>query len=210
MKLCVNQLFQWNNEGARIERILWIEDAGQRLVTIDVTDKQAWPSFIERSFLERHITDGSIHLLDSDMYEYLRQPDNALTLSDIEQRERAWRVIADIVASQQEETGIPGNGAIFQSPTLDLLVQAAVERTGCSKQWICTCLRRYWQRGQLILMMFLGRSVRIWTTKLLKEADLAISQDLQELLQVSTLMIRSRNTSGVAPSCFTRISKGYL
>ncbi len=83
MNLCINQLFQWNNEGARIERILWIEDAGQRLVTIDVTDKQAWPSFIERSFLERHITDGSIHLLDSDMYEYLRQPDNALTLSDI-------------------------------------------------------------------------------------------------------------------------------
>jgi len=149
MNLCINQLFQWNNEGARIERILWIEDAGHCLVTIDVTDKQAWPSFIERSFLERHITDGSIHLLDTDMNEYLRHPDMALTLSDIEQREKAWRVIADIVAPQQEKTGVPDNGAIFQSPTLDLLVQTAVERTGCSKQWICTCLRRYWQRGHM-------------------------------------------------------------
>ncbi len=40
MELTINQLFQWCDEEARIERILWIEHAGQRLVMIDVADKK--------------------------------------------------------------------------------------------------------------------------------------------------------------------------
>lgn len=44
MNLGINQLLQLCDEGAHIERVLWIERTGQRLVTIDVEDKQAWPS----------------------------------------------------------------------------------------------------------------------------------------------------------------------
>src|SRR5260221_7641212 len=146
MELAVNQLFQWCDEEARIERILWIEHTGQRLITIDVTDEKAWPSFADRPSFEQRIASGDIRHLDTEVYGYLRQPDDAFPLSHIERRDGAWKVIEDIVASQE---GGPDVGAICDESILGPLVQAAMERTGCSKQWICTCLRHYWQGGQM-------------------------------------------------------------
>jgi hypothetical protein len=147
MDLSINQLFQWCDEGARIERILWIEHEGQRLATIDVEDKQAWPSYVDRPTLEHHIASGAIRLLDKDMYGYLRQPDEAFTLSHIKQRDKAWKVIEDIFAHQEVEG--PSDGAIFHLSILGPLVQAAMEKTGYSKQRVHTYLRYYWQRGQI-------------------------------------------------------------
>ncbi len=66
MDLGINQLLQWCDEGARIERVLWIEPTEQRLVTIDVTDKQAWPSYMDRLALEHHLAIGDIRVLDED------------------------------------------------------------------------------------------------------------------------------------------------
>src|SRR5258708_32835891 len=149
MDLAINQRVQWCDERARIERILWIGHEEQRLVTIDVADKKAWPSFVDRSYIEHQIASGAIRLMDSDMYGYLRQPDNAFTLSHIERRDKAWEVIENIVAAQEEGLGEPDDGAIFHSSILGPVVQAAMERTRHSKQWIRTCLRRYWQGGQM-------------------------------------------------------------
>ncbi len=115
MDLAINQLFQWCDERARIERILWIGHEGQRLVTIDVADKKAWPSFVDRSYIEHQIASGAIRLLDSDMYGYLRQPDNAFTLSHIKRRDKAWEIIEDIIAAQEESIGEPDDGSIFHS-----------------------------------------------------------------------------------------------
>ena len=150
MNLAINQLLQWCDEGARIERVLWIERTGQRLVTIDVEDKQAWPSYVDRPTLEHHLAIGDIHVQDEDMYGYLCQQDEAFPLSHIERRDEAWKVIEDIVAPQEIE-GIEGSGdgAIFNSSILDPLVQAAMEKTGCSIQLAHTYLRLYWQRGQM-------------------------------------------------------------
>jgi putative transposase len=147
MDLDINQLLQWCGEGARIERVLWIDRTWQRLVTIDVEDEQAWPSYVDRSTLEHHLAIGDIRVPDEDMYGYLRQQDETFTLSQIESRDRAWIVIEDIVAPQKLEG--PGDGAIFSSSILDQLVQAAMEKTGCSKQLVHTYLRLYWQKGQI-------------------------------------------------------------
>ena len=150
MDLAVNQLFQWRDEEARIERVLWIEPAGQHLVTIDVADEKAWPSFVTRSSLERYLISGDIRLLDEDMYGCPRQPDSAFALAHLKQRDEAWEIIEDIVAPQAREgRGGPGDGAIFQPSVLGPIVQAAVERTGHSKRWVRACLRHYWQRGQM-------------------------------------------------------------
>src|SRR5690242_3083094 len=101
MDLTVNQLFQWCDEEARIERILWIEPSGQHLVTIDVAGGRAWPSFVERSFLEYHVTQGDIRLLEAEIYGYLRQSDSAFPHSSLEQRDKAWKIIEEIVALQE-------------------------------------------------------------------------------------------------------------
>src|SRR5260370_20114149 len=84
------------------------------------------------------------------MYGYLRKKDEVFTISHIEKRDEAWKVIENIVAPQEIE-GIegPGDGAFFNSSILGPLVQAAMEKTGCSKQLVHTYLRRYWQRGQM-------------------------------------------------------------
>lgn len=145
MELAINQLFQWREDGARIERILWIERTGH-LITIDVTDKKAWPSLTDRSSFEQSIANGDIDLIDSDVYGHLHQQDDAFSLSYIEQRDRAWKIIEDIVASQEHG---PDKGAIYDEAILGPLVQAAMKRTGCPKLLVCTCLRHYWQRGQM-------------------------------------------------------------
>ncbi len=190
MDLDINQLFRWCDKGARVERILWIERAGQRLVTIDVEDKQAWPFYADRPTLEHHFAIGAIRLLDKDIYGYLRQPDQAFTLSHIKRREKVWKVIEDIVAHQEKGIGKPDDGAIFHSSILGPLVQAAIEKTGCSKQWVHTCLRRYWQRGQMKNALLLdfdcfgiqGKERKSTDRHAPRRAGLAESQDVQELL----------------------------
>lgn len=149
MDLAVNQLSRWCEKGARIEQILCIERAGQRLVTIDVADKQVWPSYVDHPTLEHHIAIGDIRLLDEDIYGYLRQPDKAFTLSHVKRRDKAWKVIEDFVAAQEEGIGEPDDGAILHSSILGPLVQAAMKKTGYPKHWVHTCLRRYCQRGQM-------------------------------------------------------------
>jgi putative transposase len=147
MDLGINQLLQWCDEGAHIERVLWIDRTGQRLVTIDVEDEQAWPSYVDRSTLEHHLAIGDIRVLDDDVYGYLHQQDEAFTLSQIERRDEAWKVIEDIVAPQKVEGLV--DGPFYSSYILDPLVQAAIEKTVYSKQLVHTYLRHYWQRGQV-------------------------------------------------------------
>src|SRR5436305_11057603 len=82
MNLTVNMLFQWpvGADHPRIERILWIEQGGSRIVTIDIQDKKAWPVIHDRAFLEERFASGEIHQVKSDPFQYLRQMDEAFKL----------------------------------------------------------------------------------------------------------------------------------
>ena len=79
MHLMVNTLVQWQDGSVppRIDRVLWIEQAGSRVITIDIRDKNAWPALHDRAFLEERLASGEICQLGVDVYQYLRQPDSA-------------------------------------------------------------------------------------------------------------------------------------
>src|SRR5579884_838632 len=117
MNLTVNMLFQWQDGSTppRIERILWIEQAGSRIVTIDILDKKAWPILYDRAVLEEHFAAGEASQLDVDIYKHLRQPDSAFKPKHLKRREQAYEVIKDIVEKHE--------GELFFSPVLGPLVQ---------------------------------------------------------------------------------------
>ena len=163
MHLTVNNLFQWQDGAvsSRIERILWIEQGGSRVITIDIKDKRAWPVLHNRVYLIERFVSGEILPLDVDMYQYLRQPDSAFDQKLLKRRDQAYKVIQDIVEKHE--------GELFFSQVLGKLVQEAVkaerqrselankisseksfsEVTKCSKMTVYRYLRRYWQRGQI-------------------------------------------------------------
>jgi putative transposase len=209
MDLTVNQLFQWCDEGARIERILWIEPSGQHLVTIDVADGRAWPTLMKRSFVERRVTHGDIRLLDADMFAYLRQPDSAFPLSHLEQRDRAWRIIEGIVAHQEGGEGSVDR-TIFHPSILGPIVQALVERTGRSKRWVRTCLRRYWQRGQVKNALLPRADRRITGKKEQKSPDRhAVKLGRPSMVAKYTGIATGVNIDDTIKECFRRGTKLY-
>ena len=162
MNLTVNMLFLCLEEPAppRIERILWIEQGGSRIATIDIQDKKAWPILHDRTFLEERFASGAIHQLKNDPYQHLRQPDQAFKHEYRVQRDQAYELIQDIVEHHE--------GELFFSCVLGPLVQKAVKAArermrssaeggcekerpkvrGCTKTTAYQYLRLYWQRGQ--------------------------------------------------------------
>jgi putative transposase len=159
MHLKVNLLFEWQDGSVppRIERILWIEQADSRMVTIDIQDKKAWPLIRDRTWLEEQIEAKALRLLEVDVYQHLRQPDDAFDPKHRQLRDQAYEVIRDIVEKHE--------GEIFFSYVLGPLVKKAVEAAqekwrgssqeersqvrGRSKVAVYRYLRLYWQRGQM-------------------------------------------------------------
>lgn len=159
MYLKTNMLFQWQDGSAspRIERILWIEQAGSLVITIDIQNEKAWPVPHNRTLLEDRFASGEICPLEVDPYQHLRQPDSAFSLKLRQSRDQAYELIRDIVEKHE--------GELFFSHVLGPLVEETVkavrdkwnsskekkrsEIKGRSKVTIYQYLRLYWQRGQM-------------------------------------------------------------
>jgi hypothetical protein len=159
MYLTVNMLLQWQDGSVppRIDRVLWIEQAGSRIVTIDIRDEKAWPVLHNRAYIEERIDAGEILHLGVDVYQHLHQPDSAFKLKRRKARDEAYAVIRDIVEKHE--------GELFFShvlgPLVDKAVKAAQEKwnssqgeerstvKGRSKTSVYQYLRLFWQRGQI-------------------------------------------------------------
>ncbi len=141
MNLCINQVLEWlpDNETAHIFRVLWIEQSGTDVVTIELLNSKALPIWHKAKEIEENIAAGIIHILQVDPYASLQRPDETISALHRSRRDEAWKVIAPLV-----ETGT----RVFIPQERGSLVVATVKRTGRTKRTIYRYLRRYWQGGQ--------------------------------------------------------------
>lgn len=140
MNLWVNMLLEWSNPylESRIERILWIDQSGTDVVTIEINQPRALPIWQKSLELETEIASQNANILTVDPYATLLRPENTISQKYREFRERAWEVIAPLVESE----------LVFHPDSRGTLIKATVERTGRTKATIYSYLRRYWQAGQ--------------------------------------------------------------
>jgi putative transposase len=96
MNLCINQVLEWlpDNETAHIFRVLWIEQSGTDVVTIELLNSKALPRRHKVREIEENIAAGVVRILQVDPYASLQRPDETISALHRSRRDEAWKVIA--------------------------------------------------------------------------------------------------------------------
>ena len=138
----VNMLIEWQgiDGGMRIERVLWANPSGEHIVTIDIQNERALPSWQKYEAIEIALASNQACVLEIDPYAKLHRPEDTIPANHRKYRDKAWAVIEPLVEDK--------SGKIFVRAERGPLVKAAVERTKLTKTTIYKYLRRYWQGGQ--------------------------------------------------------------
>lgn len=82
--LFVNQLFEWHNHkktDPQIERVLWIDPSGTDVVTIDINDPFAQPTWHKHEHLLTALTANQISLVPCDPYAAIQLHDEEISLA---------------------------------------------------------------------------------------------------------------------------------
>lgn len=136
MNLWVNQLLEWHTGEAtgRIKRLLWIDEFGTDVVTIELSNSKAIPIWQKCLELEAALAVGEAHILQVDPYAELLRSSETISEHHRIRRDSAWKIIAPLVDSRER---------LFIPQQRGPLIAAAVESTGCTKRTIYKYLRRY-------------------------------------------------------------------
>lgn len=142
MKLFVNMLLEWQSdtETPQIERLLWIDSSYTDVATIELLNPKALPVWKKCKELEEALVTQQARVLEIDPYAFLLKPEDTIPEKHRERRDLAWETIAPLVKDN--------DGRIFFSHGRGSLLNAWVEKTGCTKMTLYKYLRRYWQGGQ--------------------------------------------------------------
>lgn len=135
--LMTNQLLHWPDPGGvtKIERILWMSQADDLVVVIDIYDRNALPESRSYADLVTAVTSGNIHILSEDPYTPPSEP----RPRHAAQRDSRWAIIQPFLENHL---------VLLQPSTRGTKVAERAEDLRCSKVTIYDCLRRFWQRGQ--------------------------------------------------------------
>jgi putative transposase len=141
MELYVNSIVEWKNETgeARLERVLWIDPADDKVVLIDIDEPKAWPSWCEMAALQSGLETGEARLLLIDPYACLMQPEHQIKLKHREHRDKSWNLVSPLVHQ------VP---RVFDYWSRTSPIHARARRRGKRKGYFYDLMRRYWQRGQ--------------------------------------------------------------
>lgn len=142
MSLYVNMLIEWVGETTPfpVERLLWIDPAGEDAITIDIEDERARPVRRKCADLEAALAACEARVLTSDPYGALSCPEQKIKPKHREHRDKSWRLIAPLVESDDHR--------IFNFGSRNSPVTTLAKRKGARKATLYALLRRYWQRGQ--------------------------------------------------------------
>lgn len=142
MEILINQLIEHVSASVdrRIDRVLWINRDGQKLVCIDLATDDALPRAVDRAEVEADITSGELKLLEHDPYATLEILPADIKPMHISRRDKARKIIAAIVE-------LPGDGAYTPGERGPMVEKVSAEM-GISKRMVYWYLRKYWRGGQ--------------------------------------------------------------
>lgn len=143
MMFLKNDLIQYEGEGGKTIRILWIHPEQPYAFTIEIGDLHALPQSINIKSIESDLSEGKAKLLKSDPFFRIIN-DKALPTKHKDIRDKAFKFIEELVANQP--------AIYFEDKRWDLIVACIKkfkkENNKTTHKTIYLYLRRYWQRGQ--------------------------------------------------------------
>jgi hypothetical protein len=135
-------LIEWTTENEpAIDRILWVPPGGEFAVGIRLEDRRALPRKILASELESALHSDHCRVLEIDPFSSLHRPDETFPITHLTRRDERWNRISAIIELGPERQ--------FDPPWRGKVIRELVEKRGIQKKIIYSCLRRYWQGGQI-------------------------------------------------------------
>ncbi|KHL96815.1 hypothetical protein QW71_05200 [Paenibacillus sp. IHB B 3415] len=122
------------------ERVLWLDQSQDCVVTISIINKNALPEFKRISFFEQGIIEGSIISREVDPYLRFMVPNEKLNEREIQIRDSSWDYIRELV---EIEPNIYNPKERFQ------MIKGAMNKTGKGKEYYYKFLRQYWSGGKM-------------------------------------------------------------
>jgi putative transposase len=141
MDLCVNMLLDWLTADAtpKMERVLWVAPVNDRVVLINIIEKDSMPHELVASDLISAEQNGEVRVLQNDPYVIPRE-ESSIPEKHRRCRDRAWGLISPVVE-------LPNGGAFDPNQRFRAILRVCSE-TGVPQISIYRYLRRFWQRGQ--------------------------------------------------------------
>lgn len=144
MMLQVNQLLQSETNPKGVERILYLDLAGEALVKIEIFDRRALPVWQPVTDMERALANGDRRVLEKDPLASWVDGEGSLPEPYRHHRDAAWEVIKALVLDKQGQPRVD----IFIRQQRGPLIAACAREWAITRQTIYTYLRKYWQGGQ--------------------------------------------------------------
>src|SRR5262245_13158179 len=141
MELLVNMLISWTTADTtpRTERVLWIAPTSDRVVLIDILDKDSMPYDISAPDLLLAEESGDLRVLTVDPYAAPRE-ESSIPENHRRCRDRAWALISPIVEL--------ANGGAFDAGQRFRAISKVCMEQGVPEISLYRYLRRFWKRGQ--------------------------------------------------------------
>jgi hypothetical protein len=145
MTLCVNQIIEWlgaedASSVSTLERVLWIDAAASRVVTIELTERRVLPRLRQYADIISALETSVARVAASDPSAGRLRPEQEIPERHRRRRDEAWELIAPLVADSGLE--------IMLSPERrGKLIAEIAAHSGRGKSEIYGFLQRYWKGG---------------------------------------------------------------
>ncbi len=141
-QLYINELIRWNpgQENEYTERILWIDSGGPILYVIDVHSSEGLPKAKRVDDIISALENGEAEKSEDDPFTRIISEED-IKDSDREKRDKAWSIISEIVAYENEPD-------VYLREKRGPWITKAIEKHGVTYATVYKYFRRYWQRGK--------------------------------------------------------------
>lgn len=139
----VNSIIEWCDDGNNllsIERVLWVSPDFDEVVLIRIDDPRHLPHVRDISEITEGLKTPFVRRLSNDPYSHLLNINEEFIDKHKEKRDRAWRVIKDIIELEPH---------IFTEDNRGQLIKECMKKNNVGKMYIYKKLKQYWTGGKV-------------------------------------------------------------